>query len=40
MLLHFNIGIDFIIEAALELCTLSGQLLRVHGEILETCGAC
>ena len=35
-----GIGIDLEVEAALQLCALSGELLRVERDVLESGGTC
>src|SRR5690606_12134040 len=35
--LCLHVGINLIVQTALQLAALSGQLLRVDGEILDTC---
>ena len=36
----FDVGINLVVEAAFELCTLSGELLRIKRNVLKACGAC
>ena len=40
LLLYLGIGIYFVVDAALKLGALPCQFLRIHGNILKTCGLC